>query len=103
MSNGNEDGGLPPGGAPPQQPCDCGPCPVCADDRQMSSPCELLLGHAGDHRCASGDEWVQADPSATPTRKYCGGPCPTSGCGKTCTRKFLHEPPHMCPLGHTWT
>src|SRR3954453_13139554 len=19
------------------------------------------------------------------------------------TRKFHHEPPHMCPLGHTWT
>ena len=96
------DGGLPPGGAPAQQPCDCGPCPACAEDRQMSSPCVLQLGHDGDHQCANGDYWIQASVSDTPQRKFCGGPCPVSGCGKTCTRPFLHTPPHMCPLGHTW-
>jgi hypothetical protein len=99
---GQTDGGLPPGGAPPQLPCDCGPCPVCSDDRGMSSPCVLLLGHDGDHQCSYGDVWQQAGASATPQRKYCGGPCPVTGCGKTCSRPFIHEPPHMCPLGHTW-
>lgn len=104
MSDGDNDGGLPPGGAPEQQACDCGPCPDCTDDRQMSSPCTLQLGHDGDHKCTYGDEWEQAGPSATPQRKYCGGPCPICPPGdKTCTKKFLHDPPHMCPLGHTWT
>jgi hypothetical protein len=44
---------------------------------------------------------VLPPPGVEPQRKYCGGPCPY--CDKTCNRKFLHEPPHMCPLGHTWT
>lgn len=50
------DGGLPPGGAPGRQTCDCGPCPVCSDVRQQSSPCALSLGH-GDpvpHMCPLG-------------------------------------------------
>lgn len=96
------DGGLPPGGAPEQQPCDCGPCPACAEDRQTTSGCTQLLGHDGDHICPAGDEWVQSDAFASPQRKFCGGPCPEPACGKTCTRPFLHTPAHMCPLGHTW-
>ena len=102
MSGGYDDGGLPPGGAPSQSPCDCGPCPACADERQMSSPCALPLGHGGDHRCAYGDAWTQAGPAAAPQRKYCGGPCPEPNCGWTCTRQFMHTSPHMCRLGHTW-
>ncbi|CAM5728046.1 hypothetical protein SGLAM104S_03908 [Streptomyces glaucescens] len=94
------DGGLPPGGAPGQ--CGFGPCPVCSEDRQMSSACFLQSGHGGDHRCPHGDVWEQSDPGAAPQRKFCGSKCPEPGCGKTCTRQFIHETPHMCPLGHTW-
>lgn len=96
------DGGLLPGGVPEQQTCGLGPCPACSEDRQMSSPCVYASGHSGDHQCAHGDVWEQAGPDVTPQRKYCGSACPTSGCGKTCTRQFIHEHPHMCPLGHTW-
>jgi hypothetical protein len=101
MSNGDDpdDGGLPPGGAPPQTPCDCGPCPGCAADRQMSSPCIFQLGHADNHQCAYGDVWEQADPSATAVRR-CPAKCPT--CGRYCTYNFIHVAPHLCGLGHTW-
>jgi hypothetical protein len=98
----SEDAGLPPGGAPEVYPCSYGPCPVCGEDRQMSSVCTLESGHGGDHQCPYGDLWEQSSPDATPQRTYCGSRCPESACGKTCTRTFIHESPHMCPLGHTW-
>jgi hypothetical protein len=101
MQGESDDGGLPPGGAPEQQPCDCGPCPACAEDVQRSSPCVLQLKHGGTHHCADRHEWDQAGPSATPLRR-CGGPCQTPNCGWTCTRNMPHPTPHMCRLGHTW-
>ena len=97
------DGGLPPGGVPAQQVCSLGPCPACSEDRQMSSPCVFLMGHDGEHECAHGDAWEQADEYATPERKRCDAPCQTSGCDKRCIRDRVHYPPeHMCNLGHTW-
>ena len=88
------DGGLPPGGAPGGQACDCGPCPACAEDRQVSSGCVLQLGHGSPHTCASGDHWIQASPQDTPKRKRCTGTCPT--CNNQCRKDFMHLPPHWC-------
>jgi hypothetical protein len=43
-------------GASEQAPCDHqGLCPVCAQDRQTSSPCSREQGHTGDHQCGYGD------------------------------------------------
>lgn len=95
----NNDAGLP--GGVSSAPCDCGPCPDCADERGVSEPCAILGNHGSDHRCAQGHFWEQV--GASDQRKFCGSTCQTNPCGKTCTRKFLHTPPHMCPLGHTWT
>jgi hypothetical protein len=99
MSNGIGDGGLPPGGAPPQQPCDCGPCPACAEDWQQSNSCIFQLGHTGDHRCDRDHLWTQSDPSDVPMRKRCGGPCPQ--CGKGCIKDFMHLGVHWCGQ-HEW-
>ncbi|HSV65533.1 MAG TPA: hypothetical protein VLJ59_06455 [Mycobacteriales bacterium] len=67
------DGGALPGGTPEQQVCDCGPCPSCAEDRQMSSPCVYLLGHGGDHECAEGDLWQQDGPHGQAHRSHPAG------------------------------
>jgi hypothetical protein len=105
---GNEsDGGLPPGGTPEQQPCDCGPCPACTEDEQVSNGCTFELGHGSEHECMRGDVWEQARPSAPPRRR-CSAKCPhkpyegAPPCGKYCQELHMHTPPHWCALGHTW-
>lgn len=92
-----------PGGAPEQSPCDCGPCPVCAEQRQQSSPCVLQLGHGGDHRCPHGDAWSQAGPSDVPIPKpppvpKCRMVCPQDG--RECLLVLGHEGRHEC--GHSF-
>ncbi len=94
MSNGADDGGLPPGGVPEGLPCDCGPCPACRDDRHMSSHCVLQRGHGGSHRCEQGDAWVQASPSDAPQRDRCTAMCGT--CGGQCRKDRVHSLPHWC-------
>jgi hypothetical protein len=95
------DGGLP-GGVPEQMVCDCGPCPGCSEDSQMSSPCQLHLGHDELHQCVYGHEWIQAGPSDTPLRERCGGPCPTNdGCNGSCIKDRVHNIPHWCGR-HEW-
>jgi hypothetical protein len=74
----NNDGGLPPGGVPEQQVCDLGPCPSCAENDQMSSPCVYGEGHGSEHQCAYGDLWEQADASAAPLPLATGTPVATA-------------------------
>ncbi|PEO28686.1 hypothetical protein COE93_04175 [Bacillus toyonensis] len=99
-----DDGGSNPGGTHGQQPCDCGPCPICTDERKVSSPCIYRIGHTDYHQCEHGDVWEQATP-LDPASAKCNAICPT--CPETdkrrCIRDFIHYPPeHLCPLGHTW-
>jgi hypothetical protein len=75
---GYGDGGLPPGGVPEHQVCDLGPCPSCAENDQMSSPCVYDKGHGAQHQCAYGDYWEQADASAAPLPMVVGTPVATA-------------------------
>src|SRR5215472_14026094 len=77
MSNGNQDfdGGLPPGGAPEQTPCDCGPCPTCTADRQMSSPCIsswATMVIIGARKATSGRRPLR-QTSPFPSHRHCRG------------------------------
>lgn len=47
------DGGLPPGGAPEQQPCACGPCPEPACGKTCTRP----FLHTPSHMCPLGHTW----------------------------------------------
>jgi len=49
-----------------QQVCGMGPCPACAENDQVSSPCVYGVGHGEEHQCDQGDTWEQADESAEP-------------------------------------
>lgn len=71
-SDSQLDGGALPGGVPEQQPCDCGPCPECAEDRQASSMCVHQLSHGGEHECAYGDTGVVRVVGDVRSRSVCG-------------------------------
>jgi hypothetical protein len=85
------DGGLSPGGAP-DTPCNGGPCPTCADDRQRSSGCALRSGHDGVHRCPYGDTFVES-------ANKCLDLCPQFD--GWCIRDKGHEGVHWCGR-HEW-
>ena len=58
---GADDGGLPPGGTWQQRAaCEVGPCPTCASEQSMSSPCISQAWHEGDHECTNGHSWGPA-------------------------------------------
>jgi len=65
-------------GVPEHQVCDLGPCPSCAENDQMSSPCVYDKGHGAQHQCAYGDYWEQADASAAPHPMVVGTPVATA-------------------------
>lgn len=47
-----------------QRVCGLGPCPSCAENDQVSSPCVYGPDHGDEHECAYGDTWEQTDGSA---------------------------------------
>jgi len=89
------DGGLPPGGlgddgmlpagqAQEREQCDKGPCPTCASEQSMSSPCTHQIYHQGDHECANGHSWSSG------SQRICGASCPKND-GKTCELEDIHK------------
>ena len=92
------DGGLPPGGVPDEAICGEGACPVCSQDRQMSSGCVLEYGHSGEHQCGYGDVYSQGvtDIPPPPPLPKCRTQCST--CGQTCMLVLGHDGTHGC--GH---
>ena len=95
------DGGAPPGGAPAQQACDCGPCAACAEEYSMTNPCAYQLGHGATHHCSYGHEWYQDGPYGTIQRTQCTSTDPGPGCNAQCVKDNVHNIPHWCGQ-HEW-